>query len=217
MNPRSDHQLDFRKDAQQEMPSVLALQIQELHHRMRNSLHLIACTLQLQARQSGNAETTHALDIAARRINSVARIHEHLYSNGPRGGQAARDYLSSLLQDLQHALLGPGAARTLCLAPGEAFVLDGDTLMALGSIVTELVTNAVKYSAGQVNVALVWHRGRVEVVVEDEGRGFPANFDLEHDAGFGLRLAHRLCAASGGTLSIERSAGHGSLKAVLLY
>ncbi|QBR03596.1 sensor histidine kinase [Paraburkholderia pallida] len=216
MKPVSDSPADSRKDSPQEISSIQALQIRELHHRTRNSLHLIACTLQLQSRQSSNAEARHALDVAARRINSVARIHEHLYDNGQCDYQPARDYLSSLLQDLHHALLGPGSARMLCLAPGEAFVLDSDTLVSLGSIVAELVTNAVKYSRGNVNVTLAWQTGQLEVVVDDEGSGFPAGFDPARDAGFGLRLAHHLCTGSGGTLTIDTSAGHGSIKAVLV-
>lgn len=221
MKPVSDPGPDSRKDsqqedAQQEISSVQALQIRELHHRMRNSLHLIACALQLQSRQSGNAETKHALDIAARRINSVARIHEHLYGNGQRDDQPARDYLSSLLRDLHHALLGPGSARMLRLAPGAAFALDSETLASLGSIVAELVTNAVKYGNGNIDVTLAWHTGRVEVVVEDEGLGFPPGFDPARDAGFGLRLAHHLCSVSGGALTVDMDAGHGSIKAVLV-
>ncbi|PLZ02697.1 hypothetical protein CY652_09175 [Burkholderia sp. WAC0059] len=217
MNPPSDHRPDFAKIPQDEAQSVQALQLREVHHRMRNSLHLIACTLQLQSRQSGNAETRHALDIAARRIDSVARVHEHLYGNGLRTGQLARTYVSSLLQDLQGALLDPASPRTLCLAPGEAFSLDSDALLSLGSIVTELVTNAVKYSAGRVRVALAWGAGRVEILVEDEGSGFPPGFDPARDAGFGLRLVHHLCTASGGTLTIDTKAGHGSAKAVLVH
>lgn len=182
---------------------------------MRNSLHLIACALQLQSRQSDNAETRYALDAAARRIGSVARIHEHLYGSGLRGGEPARDYLASLLRDLRGALLDPGSTRTLRLADGEAFMLDRETLMSLGSIVAELVTNAVKYSSGDVDVTLAWRTGRVEVVVEDEGSGFPAGFDPAHDAGFGLRLVHHLCTASRGTLEIGTNAGHGRVKAAL--
>ncbi|MFP6562161.1 sensor histidine kinase [Paraburkholderia sp. B3] len=215
MKPLSAQDPDSGEAAQREVPSVQTLQIRELHHRMRNSLHLIACTLQLQSRQSSNAETRYALDTAARRIGSVARIHEHLYGSGLRGGEPARDYLASLLRDLRGALLDPGSLRTLRLAAGEAFVLDRETLISLGSIVAELVTNAVKYSTGDVDVTLAWHAGQVEVVVEDKGRGFPAGFDPVHDAGFGLRLAHHLCTASRGTLQIETNAGHGRVKAVL--
>lgn len=183
---------------------------------MRNSLHLIACTLQLQSRQADHAQTRHALDTAARRIDSVARIHEHLYGNGTHGGQPARDYLASLLQDLHDALLGPDNTRRLELTSGPAFALDSDMLVSLGSVVAELVTNAIKYSPGHVRVALAWQAGRIEILVEDEGRGFPPGFDPVRDAGFGLRLVHRLSTASGGTLTVDTQAGHGSVKVALV-
>lgn len=216
MKPLADKQPEYEDAPQPETPTVQALQIRELHHRMRNSLHLIACTLQLQSRQSGNAETRHALDAAARRIDSVARIHEHLYGNGLRGGQPAKDYLASLLSDLRGALLDPGSARALRLASSEVFVLDSEMLVSLGSIVVELVTNAVKCGTGDVEVALAWREGHVEVVVEEDGSGFPAGFDLARDAGFGLRLVQHLCAASGGNLTIGTNAGRASVKAVLV-
>lgn len=217
MDPLSDHHPDLAKILWDEAQSVQALQLREVHHRMRNSLHLIACTLVLQSRQSGNAETSHALDIAARRIDSVARVHEHLYDGGPGTGQPARTYVSSLLRALQGALLEPENSRTLCLAPGEAFSLDSDALLSVGSIVTELVTNAVKYGAGQVCVALMQSAGRIEVLVEDEGKGFPPDFDPARDAGFGLRLVHHLCISSGGALTINTKTERGGVKAVLIH
>lgn len=200
---------------QHEKSTIQAVQTREIHHRMRNSLHLIACTLQLQARKSVHAEARQALEGAARRIDSIARVHEHLYGSGRRDGQPARDYLSSLLRDLQGALLAPDSTRKLLLAPGDVFALDDERLMSLGSIVTELVTNAVKYGTGHVLVALAWYDGRIEIRVEDEGHGFPVGFDVLRDAGFGLWLVHHLCAVSGGALAIDRSTGRASVKAVL--
>lgn len=216
MKPGLDPRPESRNEPPSDAPSIQTLQMQELHHRMRNSLHLIACTLQLQSRQADHAQTREALDTAARRIDSVARIHEHLYASSALGGQPARDYLASLLRDLHAALLGPDSTRRLELTSGPAFTLDSDMLVSLGSVVAELVTNAVKYSPGHVRVTLTACADRTEILVEDEGRGFPAGFDPVRDAGFGLRLIHRLSAASGGALTVDTQAGHGSVRVALV-
>lgn len=195
--------------------SLLSLELQEQHHRMRNSLHLIASDLLLRSRRTANVEAREALAAAARQLDSVCRTHEYLYQNSLNINQLAREYISALLKDLTVALLGNESPRKLTLIPGHEFGLNGDLLVTLGAIVVELVTNAVKYAVGNVQISLERHAGRLEVRVEDEGTGFPAGFNLG-DTGFGFRLVRRLCSDYEGLLFINTNLAYGSVVAVLV-
>jgi two-component sensor histidine kinase len=187
----------------------------EMYHRVSNSLNLISCKLQLQARQSGNPEVRRALDAAVDGINGLARIHGRLYGHHSHRESGAASYLEGLVRDLQAVLLGPARGRHLELAPVDAFVLGDDELTSLGSIVTELVINAIKYGAGAIAVEVQHLPGRLAIVVEDQGRGFPVDFNLDSDAGYGLRLVRHLCEKSAGLVSVDRSVPHGKVVALI--
>lgn len=195
--------------------SMHVLQMREVHHRVRNSLNLISCTLQLQARQSDSEEVRRALTLAVERIDSLARIHGHLYGHDAPRERDVVPYLESLVRDLQAALLSPHDERCLELLSTEPFSVRDDALMSIGSIVTELVTNAIKYGSGDIAVSARRTPEQVVIVVEDGGRGFPTDFDQAADAGFGLRLVNHLCVRSAGSMTIEPAAGRGRVVARL--
>lgn len=198
----------------EDAPSLL-LQMGEMYHRVSNSLNLISCRLQLQARQSDNPEVRRALQVAVDGINGLARLHGRLYGHGAHRELDAVSYLKGLVSDLQSVLLGTARERHLELTIAQQFVLGGDELVSLGSVVTELVINAIKYGAGTIAVTVQHVPGRVAVVVEDQGPGFPAGFGIASDAGFGLHLVREICAKTGGSASIDRAVAHGRVSALI--
>ena len=189
------------------------LQVREIHHRIRNSLNLICCTLQLQALRSGNQEVRRALGMTADRINSLARVHGLLDGHDRRRRAELVPYVRNLVHDLQVTLLDPEEGRSVRLIHADSMQLGEDELTSLGSIVTELVTNAVKYGAGDIAISVQRVDARLEIMVEDEGGGFPSGFDLALNTGLGLRLVRHLCASMAGSVSIDRSVAHGKVTA----
>lgn len=187
------------------------LQLREIHHRIRNSLNLICCTLQVQGLRSGNQDTRRALSMAADRINSLARVQGLLDGQGGRRRTGLDQYAANLLCDLEAMLIDPDDGRSVRLIHADAVQLQEDELALLGSIVTELVTNAVKYGAGDVAVSMHRSDSNVVLTVEDEGGGFPSGFDFASAGGLGLRLVRQLCLRAAGTVSIDHSATHGKV------
>ncbi|AZG11450.1 sensor histidine kinase [Pigmentiphaga sp. H8] len=191
------------------------LRLRELHHRMRNGLHLLSSALQVQARRSGNEDVRREFGVAVSRIESLVRLHDHAYRQEPGVVPDASAYLADLAQHLQSALIDPRSNRLVAITSSDELPLDSDAAMSLGSVLIELATNAVKYSAGNVHLDVEYGPGLVTVTVEDEGVGFPPEFELPADAGFGLRLVGRICEQHGGTLAIDRSVAFGRIIAVI--
>ena len=157
------------RDRPEALAEERALLLQEVNHRVGNSLQLIAAFLNLQAGNSASPEVKDALTDAMRRVMAVAQVHRRLYVSGDVQSVPVDQYLTALLEDLGQTT----GQITLAAAPIE---VDPDRAVAIGVIVNELVLNALKYAypdnEGPVRIGL--QRGSGELVilsVEDDGVG----------------------------------------------
>jgi len=162
------------------------LLMQEVHHRVKNSLQLVRTLLHLQSR-TASEETKKHLEEAAGRIMTIGAVHQRLYEGGSVAETDAAAYLEALLGDLRAMLADSAGGRELVLQ-AEPMMLPADQVTPLGLVVSELVTNALKYGAGHVLVTLRRVPAGLEVAAEDGGPGFPESFDPRRRTGLGMRL-----------------------------
>lgn len=95
-------------------------------------------------------------------------------------------------------------------APEGALPLPPDACLALFRVAQEGLTNAAKHSgASRVDVRLEVDEDQVSLVVEDDGRGFPAEKAQERGSGWGLQTLRERAEAAGGQLLVE-SGPHGT-------
>jgi len=115
------------------------LLVQEVHHRVKNSLQLVTALLTTQARGSDVPAMREQLLEAARRVATIGAVHERLYRDGSGEEVDAAAYLAGLVEDLRRSMSDAAAGRTVALdAP--PLRLPADRLTPLGLIATELVT-----------------------------------------------------------------------------
>jgi len=127
--------------------------------------------------------------------------------------------LSDLLHQLAEAATGQGGVPVEVTVEGEC-TLPQDVHIALYRITQEALNNVTKHArAGQVTVHLSCtpfpsieadggQRGKVKLVVSDDGRGF--NPDEVSPDSLGLGIMQERAEAIGATLEIESGPGHGS-------
>jgi chemotaxis protein methyltransferase CheR len=137
--------------------------LQEMQHRIVNSLQIIASILMLKARAVTSEEARRHLQDAHRRVISIAAVQEHLHSSGHADMIEIAPYLSKLCASLSESMIGESRLATLEVFTDEGFVLSADAV-SLGLIVTELVINALKYAFPDPSMA-----ARVEVRYEVNG------------------------------------------------
>ncbi|MDO9708512.1 sensor histidine kinase [Paracraurococcus lichenis] len=180
----------------------------EIHHRVKNSLQLVLSLLLMQARRAP-AEATAALRDAARRVGTVAAVHRRLYEDSAEGATDAGHYLAGLVEDLGASLAESQEGRGLRLVAAPGLHLAPERLAPLGIVATELMTNALKYGAGQVTLRLGRRAEGLVLAVEDEGPGFPPGFDPAASRGLGMRVATTLVRQAGGRLAVDTAARGG--------
>ena len=181
------------------------LLMQEVHHRVKNSLQLVRTLLQLQAR-TASEDVQAKLEEAAQRIMTIGAVHQRLYEGGSVAETEAEPYLLGLFQDMQAMMNGDGPKRAITLV-AEPIRLPADDITPLGLIVSELVTNAAKYSEGAIRVTLRRVEAGLQVTVEDDGPGFG---ELTEPKGLGMRLVRALAKGDPATaLHVDRTVKHG--------
>lgn len=148
--------------------------LREIHHRVRNSLMLVSGFVMLQARGS-DLKTRAALERVQARVTSIGLVHETLYAGSDLGLLDLSDYLDRLVPELS-ASLGAAERGITLTTSVEDVRLGSDQATTVGLIVSEAVTNAVKYAFGQGGgvVSVMARRletGDVDLSVTDDGIG----------------------------------------------
>ncbi|MBX6321636.1 MAG: HAMP domain-containing protein [Rhodospirillaceae bacterium] len=187
-----------------------SLLLQEVNHRVKNSLQLVSSLLNLQAGTVRDEEGRHRFAAAAARVQTIARVHARLFQTGNVRSVEFGQYLRDLCADLGHTYAGQDQPRfDIDVATIE---LPTDRVIPLALIVNELLTNVFKYAyrpGEPVRVRIVTRRpdeGTLLVSVSDEGLGLPRDFDIHRSGGLGMRLIDSLVAQLGARLEIERPA-----------
>ena len=194
--------------------------IREIHHRVKNNLQTVAALLRLQARRIGTGPARSALDEAVARVGSIALVHEILSQ------QAVEEYVSfDEIADRLATMVGEVGAvgGSIRVARTGSFGdLKSEVVTPLAMVLTELLQNAVEHgfvpgtTSGRIAIAVRRPAGRLQISVEDDGRGLPADFDLETSTNLGLSIVRTLVESElGGRLSLGPRPGTRGARAVI--
>ncbi len=153
------------------------MMVREAHHRMKNTLTLLAAWLRLDLARGGPNRFLRSVDRFEDRILAFGRLY-HLLSNRAVGKQTSvAHYFEELCGALSAAILKPNGIR--CEAAIEDGLLCSEQCHRLGLIVTELVTNAAKHAfpnrkTGVIRVEAHDRDGSWHCTVADNGVGATA-------------------------------------------
>ena len=151
------------------------------------------------------------VDEGRSRIRSMALMHEYLYKSESLAHVDVHKYLAELADSLMRSYR-PHTGITLEKNITHAY-FDADTVVPLGLIVNELVSNAFKYAfvdktEGTVHIALErLNNEEFKLTVSDNGIGLPDNFDKLLHKSLGIQLVKTLVRQMKGTLQSYNQTG----------
>jgi len=173
------------------------LLLEELEHRVGNSLQIIAAIILMKSRMVTSEETRLQLQDAHKRVMSVAVVQKHLHATGPSGPVDMAPYLTQLCDSLKTSMIGDYRPTTLKVI-SDAGTVTSREAVSLGLIVTELIMNALKHAFPddradrQIAVGFAVAGTNWKLSITDNGIGAPVGVFAQAKSGLGTSIVKAL-------------------------
>ena len=185
------------------------LLLQEIQHRVANSLQIIASVLLQSARKVQSNESRDQLRDAHNRVMSIAMLQKHL-STVSVDNVVLATYFKDLCQSIGASMISDPARLSLTTNIDDS-VVDPDTSVSLGLIVTELVINSLKHAfpgrtqEGSIKVEYKSDGDTWTLIIADNGIGMPKDAD-DRKPGLGTGIVEALAAQLEATVTVTDQA-----------
>jgi chemotaxis protein methyltransferase CheR len=171
--------------------------LEEMQHRVANSLQIIASILLIKARTVQSEEARLQLEDAHQRVLSVNAVQQHLHLSGRNKPVEIASYLSKLCETLAQSMIGDSRPILLKVEADPGSIMSREAV-SIGLIVTELVMNALKHAfpepkpGAAVVVSYKVAETDWRLTISDNGIGKPDVKASETKAGLGTSLIQAL-------------------------
>jgi PAS domain S-box-containing protein len=179
----------------------------EVNHRAKNSLAIAAAILGMQGRRQPDPAVRGLFEEAQDRLVGMARVHDLLSKSESSQRVDVSTYVTDLCEALRPITESDDRIRFEARAE-QGILVEADTAFSLGIVLTELITNAVKYAfppprSGTVLVQAQRKAGRIELLIGDDGIG------MAHvrEGSLGYGLIRSLVRQIGGEIDVRGDAG----------
>lgn len=194
--------------------------LKEIHHRVKNNLHIIMSLLNSQSYFLEDDEARAAIQNSQHRIQSMSLIHQKLYMSDNLAAISMPAYVSELVDYLSDCFNVQKKVRFNTTI--EDVEMDVSQAVPVGLILNEAITNCFKYafpdSKGNVNVSLTNTTGDTfSLEIADDGVGFPVGFDITKTKSLGMKLIKGLSQDLDGVLDVNSGATGTSIKIEFAY
>jgi len=184
--------------------------LKEVHHRIKNNINIISSLLSFQSQTISEPSAIKALEDANSRVQSMGILYDKLYSSADFSELSINVYLSPLIDEILSNFSNSNKVNVEKNI--ESFMMDAKRLQPLGIIISELITNIMKYAfkrrkSGLITVSAINNDGYNAIIIKNNGNGMPKAISFENSTGFGLQLVQALTNQLDGSLRIERENG----------
>ncbi|NVN18847.1 sensor histidine kinase [Muricauda sp. HICW] len=201
------HRLYKSRNEIQERIDEKEILLKEVHHRVKNNLQTVSSLLSLQSRSIDDSKISNIIKSSQNRVVSMAMVHEMLYKRDDYLSKIElKPYVQELCDYLVRSVKGSVNDVKVNLDINN-YKLSIDTVIPLGLIINETITNALKYGIAEVR------NGEIHVSVEkignnrykmhlgDNGIGYSEEINPKTSNSLGLKLIYNLARQLRGTIT----------------
>lgn len=186
--------------------------LREIHHRVKNNLQVISSLLNLQSNYISDDVALKAITEGKNRVNSMALIHQKLYQEKNLTGINTKDYFNDLVENLCDTYdISDNDIHIVTNV--EPMLLDVDTMVPLGLITNELVSNALKHAfdlttsyGREIRISLEELNNALVLRVADNGKGIDKESFINSKS-FGNKLIQAFLPKLDAQLNIVKDGG----------
>ncbi|MEQ1823039.1 MAG: GAF domain-containing protein [Fimbriimonadaceae bacterium] len=184
--------------------------MQEMHHRVKNSLQQVAALLRLQLRQAPYKSLDEALNDVLGRILAISAVHD-LLSREDLDHVGIRSIAEMLAQHQLQALMKP-THKLNFEVKGDEIRLNMTQATQVALVLNELIQNAVEHGfertfEGDIHVTVEDNEGEIGLWVSNNGDRLVESFDIVKQSNLGLQIVENLAKGLGGTFLLEQRLG----------
>lgn len=195
--------------------------LREIHHRVKNNLQVVSSLLNLQSQYISDEEALKAIVEGKNRVSSMALIHQSLYREDGLTSIDTQEYFSNLIESLLDSYQVEEDQIELDLEV-DTIDLDVETMIPLGLIANELISNALKHAfrqKGDPNTlffSLKERNGQLELEIRDNGVGMNPE-EFFNSPNFGNKLIQAFQKKLGAQIQVENEGGSRILLQITQY
>jgi PAS domain S-box-containing protein len=187
------------------------LLLKEIHHRVKNNLQIISSLLNIQSTYIKDKASMDVFKESQNRVRSMALIHEKLYQSHDMSQIDFSDYVKELVNNL-FGSYSLNSEQIILHRDINNMLVGIDLAINLGLILNELVSNAFKHAfpdgrKGNLYITMNRVGNKCEMIVEDDGVGFPSDLEFRKTESLGLQLITTLVDQIGGTIDLSNTHG----------
>jgi len=165
--------------------------VQEIHHRVKNNLQFVNSIINMQTNTVQNKLEVTVLSETARRIRSMALVHEMLYNKNNESGINMKHYLSELIKNIDD-LVNTSRKNIDFILNIDDIIFDVSKATAIGMIVSELASNSLKHAFDKTENPAIKielkqsNSSNYGLIYVDNGVGLPENYSKTNKLGMRL-------------------------------
>ncbi|WP_158542164.1 histidine kinase dimerization/phosphoacceptor domain -containing protein [Pedobacter chinensis] len=183
--------------------------LKEIHHRVKNNLQMVMSLLNSQSAYLKDKQAKSAIKDSQRRIHSMSLIHKKLYQSDNLAAIPMSSYIHEFVGYLKDSF---NAGHINFKITVNEINFEVTQAVPVGLILNEAVTNSIKYAFTNkkeciVNISLLEENNICKLVIRDNGKGIPEDFETGNSNTLGMRLMQGLSGDLKGKLEIFNDNG----------
>jgi two-component sensor histidine kinase len=190
------------------------LLLHETHHRVKNNLQMISSLLNLQSKYVNDEKAFEVLQNGRNRVQSMAILHKNLYAGKDLTLVNIQDYFQELVNSILNSYKKAEKEIQVTIQ-AKGIVMEIESVVPIGLIVNELVTNSLKHAfegeivaKPEIKIVMKEDANTYTLSVKDNGVGINQAINLEKaKETFGQRLIKSFVQKLKATLKIDNKNG----------